>query len=66
MDRNEVLFFPNSQNEKLLADIISQAKKELRICIYTFTNPKLGEVNIKNFLNIQYINKTIYNLAKNK
>lgn len=39
----EALFFPDKTNEKKLIDYIQMAKKELLICIYTFTHKELAK-----------------------
>ena len=39
----KVLFFPNEDNVAILWDYIKMAKKNLRICIFTFTNNDLSK-----------------------
>lgn len=38
----EALFFPSVENEAKLAEYIGKAKKEIDLCIFTFTNKVLA------------------------
>ncbi|KAL4480802.1 hypothetical protein ABPG72_001671 [Tetrahymena utriculariae] len=47
----DVLFFPNKSNEQKVIDFINLAKKELKICVFTFTNTNIATAILKKVVN---------------
>ncbi|EAR87695.1 phospholipase D1 (macronuclear) [Tetrahymena thermophila SB210] len=43
----DVLFFPDKSNEQKVIDFINLAKKELKICVFTFTNTAIATAILK-------------------
>ena len=54
----EVIFFPNEQNQLKVINMITQAKKNLDVCMFTMTNDKLYKAVLeakKNGVNVRII-----------
>ncbi|KAL4434961.1 hypothetical protein ABPG74_017717 [Tetrahymena malaccensis] len=47
----DVLFFPNKSNEQKVIDFINLAKKELKVCVFTFTNTNIATAILKKVVN---------------
>lgn len=63
----EVVFFPNKANEIKIINFIREAKKELKICVFTFTNQNIAmailEKVIKDKVRVRIITDDIQNMG---